>query len=142
LEAFYYCVVLLGGGDNNMNKQALGLSPPYPWLQTLTPEEKAAAAAKKVQRAVKREVKQVMDGMVAQLVYFSRQQATSCLPISAGSRQATSCLPIPKRRRVLPPPGPLIYRPEQQLQQLQMQGFTYQASARLVCVVRTPGVVS
>jgi hypothetical protein len=24
-------LVLLGGGDNNMNKQAVGLSPPYPW---------------------------------------------------------------------------------------------------------------
>ena len=49
LEAFYYCIVLLGGDANFMNKQAVGLSPPYPRMPQ-TPEEKAAVAARKVQR--------------------------------------------------------------------------------------------
>jgi hypothetical protein len=53
LEAFYYCIVLLGGGANFMNKQAVGLDPPYPW-KPQTPEEKTAVAARKVQRAVKK----------------------------------------------------------------------------------------
>jgi hypothetical protein len=53
LEAFYCCVVLLGGGDNNMNKQELGLDPYFP-PKPQTPEEIATAAAKKVQRAAQK----------------------------------------------------------------------------------------
>ena len=81
-----------------MNKQAVGLSPPHPW-KPQTPEEKAAVAARKVQRAVrtavkkrlqrqavaarkvqretdrevKREVKKTLDGMVAQLAEKERE---------------------------------------------------------------------
>jgi hypothetical protein len=53
LEAFYYCIVLLGGDVNSMNKQAVGLGPPFiPRPQTQA--EKAAVAARKVQRVVKK----------------------------------------------------------------------------------------
>jgi hypothetical protein len=83
LEAFYYCVVLLlGGGANFMNKQAVGLSPPNPW-NGQTQEEKKAVAARKVQRVVKKRVRRkavaarkvqravqnTLDGMVALVVH-------------------------------------------------------------------------
>jgi hypothetical protein len=69
LEApFYYCVVLLGGGDNNMNKQALGLSPPF------TPKPQTQAQMNAVaERKVQREVKNTLDGMVAQLEKKARE---------------------------------------------------------------------
>jgi hypothetical protein len=82
LEAFYYCIVLLGGDVNSMNKQAVGLGPPFvPRPQTQA--EKAAVAARKVQRVVKkrlrrkavaarkvqRAVQNTLDGMVALVVH-------------------------------------------------------------------------
>jgi hypothetical protein len=54
LEAFYYCIVLLGGDVNLMNKQSVGLSPPFRYGRPQTPAEKAAVAARKVQRVVKK----------------------------------------------------------------------------------------
>ena len=80
-----------------MNKQAVGLSPPYlRYGRPQTPEEKAAVAARKVQRVVKkrlqrqavaarkvqretdrevkREVKKTLDAMVAQRDGWSKQQ--------------------------------------------------------------------
>jgi hypothetical protein len=62
LEAFYCCVVLLGGGDNNMNKQVLGLSPPFP-PKPQTQAQMNAVAERKVQGVVKK----ALDDMVAQL---------------------------------------------------------------------------
>jgi hypothetical protein len=53
LEAFYYCMVFLGGDVNFMNKQAVGLSPPYA-VRPQSQAEKDALAARKAQRVVKR----------------------------------------------------------------------------------------
>jgi hypothetical protein len=74
LEAFYYCIVLLGGDANFMNKQAVGLSPPF-HVRLQTPVEKAAVAARKVQRVVTKTLKD----MVAQLVEEAREVQSWCL---------------------------------------------------------------
>jgi hypothetical protein len=110
LEAFYYCIVLLGGDANFMNKQAVGLSPPF-HVRLQTPVEKAAVAARKVQRVVKkrllmeavaerkvqRVVTKTLKDMAAQLVEKAREVQSWSLyaqraptPAIAAQREATS----------------------------------------------------
>jgi hypothetical protein len=71
--------------------------------------KKAAAERKKNQKAAKKEANKK-----AAAERKRQREAKRLLDFG------TTCIQTPKRRRVLPPPGPFIYRPERQLQQLQM----------------------